>query len=106
MVAEGETVDAAVIFDGPARVEGTVSESVVVFNGDVEIIGSVRRDVVVFNGDVVVRAGAQIGGDLISQAAPEIEAGANVAGQQRSIAGVADWGDVGLASRFAWWLAY
>jgi hypothetical protein len=106
VVAEGQTVDSAVIFDGPARVDGTVSESLVVFNGRVEITGTVRRDVIVFNGDVVVRAGAQIGGDVVTQATPQIEKGADVAGDQRSIASATDWGDVGLAGRFAWWLAY
>jgi hypothetical protein len=106
LVPEGETVDAAVIFDGPAVVQGTVSESLVVFNGRVEITGTVRKDVVVFNGDVVVRSGGQIGGDLITQATPEIEQGADVAGDQRSIASATDWGDIGLAGRFAWWLAY
>jgi hypothetical protein len=106
IVAEGDTVDSAVIFDGPARVEGTVAESLVVFNGRVEITGTVRKDVIVFNGDVVVRAGAQIGGDVVTQASPQIEKGADVTGDQRSIASATDWGDVGLAGRFAWWLAY
>ena len=32
--------------------------------------------------------------------------GAEVAGEQRSIATATDWEDVGLAGRFAWWLAY
>ena len=106
LVPEGDTVGAAVIFDGPATVAGTVTDSLVVFNGRVEITGSVRRDVVVFNGDVVVREGAQIGGNLVTQATPVIEEGAEVAGEQRSIASTTEWEDVGLAGRFAWWLAY
>jgi hypothetical protein len=105
-VPEGETVGAAVIFDGPARVEGTVTESLVVFNGRVEIIGTVRGDVVVFNGNVVVHDGAQIGGNLITRSTPEIDEGADVAGEQRSIATGTDWADLGFAGRFVWWLAY
>jgi hypothetical protein len=105
-VPEGETVGAAVIFDGPARIEGTVTDALVVFNGRVEITGTVRRDVVVFNGDVVIHDGAQIGGNLVTQATPEIDEGAEVAGEQRSIASGADWADFGFAGRFVWWLAY
>ena len=106
LVPEGESVDAAVIFDGPAVVQGTVAESLVVFNGWVEVSGTVRGDVVAFNGDVVLEDGAQVGGDVVSQSTPEIGQGAEIAGDQRSVAGVTDWGDVGLAGRFAWWLAY
>ena len=105
VVAEGETVDAAVIFDGPARVEGTVIEALVVFNGRVEITGTVRRDVVVFNGEVVVRAGAQIDGNLVTRGTTTVEEGAVIGGEQRSLAGT-DWTDIGLAGRFAWWVAY
>ncbi len=104
-VGEGETVGAAVIFNGPASVAGTVSEALVVFNGNVEITGTVQRDVMVFNGDVVVRDGAEIGGNLVTQGTATVESGATVSGEQRSIAR-ADWGDVGLAGRFAWWIAY
>jgi hypothetical protein len=105
-VPEGETVGAAVIFDGPARVEGTVTDSLVVFNGRVEIIGTVQGDVVVFNGDAVVHDGAQIGGNLVTRATPEVDQGAEIAGEQRSIATGTDWSDLGFAGRFVWWLAY
>lgn len=105
-VAEGETAGTAVIFDGPALIEGTVRESLVVFNGSVEISGEVRKDVVVFNGDVVVRSGATIGGNLVTQSEPNVESGATVAGEQRSVSTEIDLADVGLASRFAWWVAY
>jgi hypothetical protein len=106
LVPEGETVGAAVIFDGPAIVEGTVSDALVVFNGNVEISGLVRDDVVVFNGDVVVRSGAEIGGNLVSQGEVSVDEGATIAGEQRSLSTDVDMADVGLASRFAWWLAY
>jgi hypothetical protein len=106
LVPEGETVGTAVIFDGPARIEGTVSESLVVFHGRVEITGTVRRDVVVFDGDVVVREGAEVGGNLVTQSTPRVESGATVGGEQQSIASGTDLDDLGLAGRFAWWLAY
>ena len=106
VVAEGETVDSAVIFDGPATVDGTVSEALVVFNGRVEITGTVHRDVVVFNGDVVVRSGARIDGDLATRGTTTVEEGAVIGGEQRSIATGTDWADVGFAGRFAWWVAY
>jgi hypothetical protein len=106
LVPEGDTVGAAVIFDGPATVDGTVTDSLVVFNGRVEITGTVGGDVVVFNGDVVVRGGAHIGGNLVTKATPQVEEGADVAGERRSIARATDWAGLGFASRFAWWLAY
>jgi hypothetical protein len=106
LVPEGETVGAAVIFDGPAIVDGTVRDALVVFNGNVEISGVVRDDVVVFNGDVVVRSGAEIGGNLVSQGEVTVDEGATIAGEQRSLNADVNMADVGLASRFAWWLAY
>lgn len=106
VVPEGERVDAAVIFDGDASVAGTVGQSLVVFNGDVEISGTVRRDVVVFNGDVVIRSGAEVGGNLVSRESATVEPGATVTGDQQTIAGRIDIGEVGLVSRFVWWLGY
>jgi hypothetical protein len=105
-VAADEEVDTAVIFDGPAFVEGTVHESLVVFNGDVEIVGTVEQDVVVFNGDLVVRSGAEIGGDLVTQATPRVEDGAIVRGERSSVVTRFDVDMVGFAGRFAWWIGY
>ena len=105
-VADDESVGTAVIFDGPAIVDGTVRQDLVVFNGRVEISGTVRKDVVVFNGAVVVRSGAEIGGNLVTQSTASVEPGATITGEQRSISTDVDLTDVGLASRFAWWLAY
>jgi hypothetical protein len=82
-----------------------VNETLVVFNGDTEIIGTVREDVVVFNGDVVVRSGAEIGGDLITQTAPEVEDGATVRGRRTSLASI-DVDAFGAWSRIAWWIGY
>ena len=106
IVPEGETVGAGVIFDGPARVEGTITDSLVVFNGRVEITGTIGGDVVAFNGDVVVRDGATVNGDLVTQGSTQVEPGATVRGEQRSIATGSELADVGIAGRFAWWLAY
>jgi hypothetical protein len=105
VVAADETVDTAVIFDGPALVDGTVRESLVVFNGDAEIVGTVRQDVVVFNGDVVVRAGAEVGGDLVTRSTPQVEDGATVRGKQSSLKRF-DVDLVGFAGKFAWWVGY
>jgi hypothetical protein len=103
---EGQTIDSAVIFDGPATVEGTVTESLVVFNGDVTISGTVQKDVVVFNGSVILRSGATVAGDVVSQSDAQVEQGATLGGQQQTIASDIDAGTVGFASRFAWWIAY
>ena len=106
VVADGDTVDTAVLFHGSATIDGTVTRSVVVFDGPTEISGHVMDDVVVFNGDVTVRSGAQIDGDLVTGQTPTVEPGATVAGDQQRVSTQFDAGALGLASRFAWWLAY
>ena len=106
VVAEGETVDTAVLFHGSATIDGTVTKSVVVFDGPTEISGHVQQDVFVFNGAVTVRSGAQIDGDLVTSETPNVESGATVAGQQQRISTRFDAGSFGVASRFAWWLGY
>ena len=107
VVAADETVDAAVILDGPALVEGTVRETLVVLNGDAEISGTVEEDVVVLNGEVVIRSGAEIGGDLVTQSTPTIEAGATIRGDQSSPMTRFDFDfATGFAGRIAWWIGY
>jgi hypothetical protein len=103
VVPEDESVDTAVIFDGPATIDGTVTETLVVFNGDTEISGTVGEDVVVFNGDVVVRSGAVIEGDLVTQGTAEVEDGATIRGDRTNIVTRFDF-DIGFASRFVWWI--
>ena len=105
-VAEDESVQTAVVFHGPATIDGTVRESVVVFDGRAEISGTVDGDVVVFNGPVVVRSGATIGGDLITVETPTVEPDATIRGEQRGVQGRFDWADIGFAGRFAWWVGY
>jgi hypothetical protein len=106
VVAEGETVGSAVIFDGPATIDGTVRESLVVFNGPVVVSGTVARDVVVFNGSVVVRSEATIEGNLVTVESPTVEDGATIGGEQRRVGADVDWATFGFASRFAWWIGY
>jgi hypothetical protein len=107
LVAADDTVDAAVILDGPARVDGTIRESLIVLNGDAEITGTVEEDVVVFNGDVVVRSGAEIGGDLVTQSTPEVEDGATIRGDRTNVVTRFDF-DVtkGFDGRIWWWIGY
>jgi hypothetical protein len=106
LVASDETVDSAAIFNGSALIEGTVRESVFVLNGDAEISGTVQEDVVVVNGDLVVRDGAEIGGDLVTQGTPDVEEGATVRGDRQSVTTRFDFEGWGLAGRFAWWIGY
>jgi hypothetical protein len=73
VVANGDTVDSAVLFHGSATIDGTVTKSVVVFDGPTEISGHVQQDVFVFNGPVTVRSGAQIDGDLVTSETPTVE---------------------------------
>ncbi len=106
VVPEAETVDTALIFHGPAAIEGTVTGSVVVFDGRTDISGRVDDDVIVFNGAVTVRSGAQIGGDLVTTDTPTVEPGATIAGQQQRVGARFDAEDIGFASRIVWWIGY
>ena len=106
VVAEGETVDTAVLFHGSATIDGTVTGSVVVFDGPTEISGHVQQDVFVFNGVVTVRSGAQIDGDLVTGQTPTVEPGATVSGQQQRVSTRFDASGIGVASRIAWWIGY
>lgn len=105
-IAEGDTVDTAVLFHGSATIDGTVTGSVVVFDGTTVISGHVQQDVFVFNGDVTVQSGAQIDGDLVTGQTPTVEPGATVGGQQQRISTRFDAGAIGFASRVAWWIGY
>jgi hypothetical protein len=105
-VAEDEVVETALIFDGPAQIDGTVRETLVVFNGDVEITGTVEEDVVVFNGETVVRSGAEVGGDLITREDPQVEEGATVRGTQSNVMTRFDVEFFDWAGRIAWWIGY
>ena len=98
-IAADETVDTALIFNGPALVEGTVRESLLVFNGDAEITGTVEEDVFVFNGDVVVRSSAVLEGDLITQRTPQVEEGATVRGDQKGLPTDFDIDTIGFGGR-------
>ncbi len=106
IVAEGDTVDSAVLFHGSATIDGTVTKSVVVLDGPTEISGHVQQDVFVFNGAVTVRSGARIDGDLVTSETPTVEPGATISGQQQRVSTRFDAGAIGVASRVAWWLGY
>jgi hypothetical protein len=103
VVAEGETVDDAVILDGNATIDGTVTGSVVVFNGDATISGEVGESVVALNGRVVVNEGAIVGGDVRSREAPHIAG--RVDGDVAGVNFNFDWHGLRLASRIAIWIA-
>ena len=94
-VPQGDTVRDAVIFNGPANVEGTVTNNVVAFNGDVVVSGSVGGNVTALNGRVTVTAGAHVGGDVESQGDVVIAPG-TVSGTTKRVTGFRT-GDVGFA---------
>jgi hypothetical protein len=105
-VAKDDTLDNAVILNGPAQIAGTVRENVFVLNGNVEVWGTVGKDVVCVNGHVVIHSGARIGGDLVTQTTPTVAPGATIVGRRRSVATRLDMQGIGVASRFAWWVGY
>ena len=106
IVAEGETVDTAVLVHGSATIAGTVAGSVVVFDGPTDISGHVQGDVFVFSGNVTVRSGAHIDGDLVTSQSPTVEPDAIVSGKQERSDPRFNAGELGFASRVAWWIGY
>lgn len=105
-VAEGETVDTALLGHGIATIDGTVTGAVVVFDGRTDISGTVQGDVFVFNGTVAVHSGAVIEGDLVTRESPNVESGATIRGKQQRLSARFDAADIGFASRVAWWIGY
>ena len=106
VIPDGENVEHAVIFNGPATIEGTVAQSLVVFNGRTEIVGTVAGDLVVFNGDVVLRSSARVGGDVVSLEAPQVEDGATIGGEIEDLEGRWNYWDATFVGRLAWWFAF
>lgn len=85
VIAEGESVDDVVIFNGPASVDGEVNGVLIVFNGDLDLSGRVTDDVVVFNGGASIADTATIGGDLVTRHAPDVAPGATIEGRTRRV---------------------
>jgi hypothetical protein len=104
-VPEGQTVGDLVVFHGSATVDGTVDGSLTAFDAPVTISGRVNGDVVVFNGRVVLRSGAVVTGDVVSQNAPVVASGATIGGETRRVQTNLNWEGFGWVGRLAWWLA-
>jgi hypothetical protein len=77
-VAAGQTVNDAVAFGFPVRVEGTVDGDAVSFGADVVITstGEVRGDAVSFGGRVQIEEGGVVHGDRVALASDEAPASA------------------------------
>jgi hypothetical protein len=104
-VPEGQTVGDLVVFHGSATVDGTVDGSLTAFDAPVTIAGRVNGDVVAFNGRVVLRSGAVVTGDVVSQNAPVVASGATIGGETRRVQTNLNWEGFGWVGRLAWWLA-
>jgi len=103
---EGSTVDDAVIFNGPAQIDGDVRGQVIAFNGDVVVSGTVGENVVSLNGRVYLSDGAQVGGDVVSRYRPVISESATVGGQTRRTNRFnVNLGEFAVVSRILVWLA-
>jgi cytoskeletal protein CcmA (bactofilin family) len=104
-VPEGRQVGDLVVFHGSATVDGTVNGSLTAFDAPVTISGRVAGDVVVFRGRVELRSGAEVTGDVVSQAAPVVAPGARIGGETRRVETHVDWQGFGWAGRLALWIA-
>jgi hypothetical protein len=104
-VPQGEQVGDLVVFHGSSTVDGTVNGSLTAFDAPVTIAGRVNGDVVVFNGRVELRSGANVTGDVVSQDAPVVAAGATIGGATRRVQTDVRWDGLGWVGAFAWWLA-
>jgi len=104
-VPSGQRVGDLVVFHGSSTVDGTVDGSLTAFDAPVTISGRVNGDVVVFRGRVELRDGANVKGDVVSQAAPVLASGATIGGATRRVHTTVDWEGFGWVGRLVWWLA-
>jgi hypothetical protein len=104
-VARGDHVDDLFIIDGDARVDGVAEGDVFVINGDVVVTGRVRSDVTSLNGRVILRAGARVGGDVVSKDPARIADTAVVGGEVDSARDRFALGRLGALGRVVLWLA-
>ncbi len=102
-VRAGERADAVVIVDGPAVIDGHVAGPVVALNGDIRVSGTVDEDVVAVNGRATILGGARVGGDVVSSQAPQVDPGATVEGDTRTVR--FSFRALGVVFWLAWWLA-
>jgi hypothetical protein len=101
-VARGETAASVVIFDGPARIDGTVTGSVVAFHGPVTVSGTVKGSVISLSDRVVLLGGAVVEGDVRSQKTAVIAQDATVGGTIGSVE-FSKFDQVARVSRYIWW---
>jgi hypothetical protein len=103
---EGSSADDAIIFNGPAQIDGDVGGQVIAFNGDVIVSGTVGKDVVALNGRVYVADGAQVGRDVVSRYRPVVSDSATVGGELRRVNRFNfNFGEFAVVSRILVWLA-
>jgi len=100
-VPEGQQVGDLVVFHGSSTVDGSLTA----FDTPVTISGRVNGDVVVFNGRVVLRSGANVTGDIVSQQAPVVASGATIGGTTKRVQTNTNWEGFGWAGKVAWRLA-
>ena len=102
-VRAGERADVVVIVDGPAVIDGHVGGSVVAVNGDIRVSGTVEEAVVAVNGRATILAGARVGGDVVSSKKPQVDPGATVEGETRTVR--FSFRALGTLFWLAWWVA-
>jgi hypothetical protein len=102
-VRAGERADAIVIIDGPAVIDGSVDGAVVALNGDIRVSGTVEEDVVALNGRATIVGGARVGGDVVSSRAPQVDPGATVEGETKTVR--FSLRALGILFWVAWWVA-
>ena len=102
-VRAGERVETVVILDGPAVIDGHVEGAVVALNGDIQVSGTVEDAVVAVNGRATILAGARVGGDVVSSKAPQVDPGATVDGDTRTVR--FSFRALGVVFWLAWWVA-
>jgi hypothetical protein len=102
-VRAGERAESVVIFDGPAVIAGDVDGAVVAMNGDIQVSGMVEEDVVALNGKATILSGARVGGDVVSSKAPQVDPGATVEGDTKTVK--FSLRGLGVLFWVAWWVA-
>ena len=102
-VRAGERLDTVVILDGPAVIDGHLDGAVVALNGDIRVSGTVEEDVVALRGRAIIASGARVGGDVVSSRDPQVDPGATVEGETRTVR--FSFRALGVFFWVAWWIA-
>ena len=83
--------------------DGEVARAVDALNGHRQVSGTVDEDDVAATGRATIASGARVGGDVVSSRTPQVDPGATVEGETRTVR--FSFRALGVLFWVAWWIA-